>query len=86
MSHAFADDLFRALAEHALGSAVASTLSLHGGRIFLAVALRARATSQLQPAIFLPGFPPVPPPRTRKTLVGRHCRLAAAGAAARAQL
>ena len=45
MSHAFADDLFRALAEHALGSAVANTLSLHGGRIFLAVALRARGYS-----------------------------------------
>ena len=42
MSHAFADELFRALAEHALGSVVANTLSLHGGRIFLAVALRAR--------------------------------------------
>ena len=45
MSHAFADDLFRALAEHALGGAVANTLSLHGGRIFLAVALRARGYS-----------------------------------------
>jgi len=42
MSHAFADELFRALANHALGGDVANTLSLHGGRIFLAVALRAR--------------------------------------------
>ena len=42
MSHADADDLFRALATHALGARVADTLSLHGGRIFLAVALRAR--------------------------------------------
>ena len=42
MLHAFADELFRALAEHALGGDVANTLSLHGGRIFLAVALRAR--------------------------------------------
>ena len=45
MSHAFADELFRALAKHVLGSAVANTLSLHGGRIFLAVALRARGYS-----------------------------------------
>ena len=45
MSHAFVDELFRALAEHALGSAVTSTLPLHGGRIFLAVALRARGYS-----------------------------------------
>ena len=42
MSHAFAEDMFRALANHALGGVVANTLSLHGGRIFLAVALRAR--------------------------------------------
>ena len=42
MSHAEADGLFRALATHALGAAVADTLSLHGGRIFLAVALRAQ--------------------------------------------
>ena len=42
ISHAFADELFHALANHALGGGVDSTLSLHGGRIFLAVALRAR--------------------------------------------
>ena len=42
ISHAEADGLFRALATHALGAAVADTLSLHGGRIFLAVALRAQ--------------------------------------------
>ena len=42
MSHAFADELFRALVEHALGSDVANTLSLHGRRIFFAVALHAR--------------------------------------------
>ena len=42
MSHAFADELFCALANHALDGDVASTLSLHGGRILLAVALRAR--------------------------------------------
>ena len=45
MSHAFADELFRTLANHALGGNVANTLSLHGGRIFLAVALRARGYS-----------------------------------------
>ena len=32
MSHAFADELFHALANHALGGDVAKTLSLHGGR------------------------------------------------------
>ena len=43
MSHAFAEELFRALANHALGGDGASTLSLHGGRIFLAVRRPPRA-------------------------------------------
>ena len=47
MIHAFADELFRALANHALSGDVAGTLSLHGGRIFLAVALRARGCARL---------------------------------------
>ena len=42
MAHAFADVLSRALVNHALVGDVANMLSLHGGRIFLAVALRAR--------------------------------------------
>ena len=42
MSHAFADKLLRALANHALGGDVAGTLSLYGGCIFLAVGIRAR--------------------------------------------
>ena len=42
MPHAFADELFCELANYALDGDVASTLSLHGGRILLAVALRAR--------------------------------------------
>ena len=41
MSHATADRLFASTALEALGEETASTLSLHGGRIFLAVALRA---------------------------------------------
>ena len=49
MSHAFANELFRALAEHALGN-VANTLSLHGGQIFLEVALRARGYSAASPS------------------------------------
>ena len=42
MPHAFAEELFRAFAIQALSAGVAGTLSLHGERIFLAVALRAR--------------------------------------------
>ena len=45
MSHSDADALFDRLATAALGAAVASTLSLHGGRIFMATALRAVRTA-----------------------------------------
>ena len=42
MSHADSDSMLRAFATHALGTAIAGTLSLHDGRFFLAVALRSR--------------------------------------------
>ena len=42
LGHADADAIFKTLARLALGDEVAGTLSLHGGRIFLAVALRAQ--------------------------------------------
>ena len=45
ISHAFADDQFRALADHALGSEVSNTLSLHGGRIFLESPFACAATA-----------------------------------------
>ena len=41
MSHSEADRFFALLAVAALGAEVAATLSLHGGRIFMATALRA---------------------------------------------
>ena len=41
MSHGAADHLFSSLATAALGAAEAATISLHGGRIWKAVALRA---------------------------------------------
>lgn len=41
MSHATADDLFRLLAAAALGADEAATITLHGGRVWKAVALRA---------------------------------------------
>ena len=41
MSHATADDLFRLLAGAALGADEAATVTLHGGRVWKAVALRA---------------------------------------------
>jgi hypothetical protein len=41
LCHTLADELFRLLAERALGPAVAATLSLHSGRVWLACALLA---------------------------------------------
>ena len=41
MSHATADDLFRLLAAAALGADEAAAITLHGGRVWKAVALRA---------------------------------------------
>ena len=41
MSHSFADRLFNQMCVYALGTDAAAELSLHGGRIFLATAVRA---------------------------------------------